>query len=106
MMRVFLLIGSRAKTPHPCSFDRLRAILGSLPGFAMRRASYTGTTREITGRTGGPRAGGSRAAHFGPAKKTLVPAVAAVYHLQNRLRRLSLHRTRGSKRMSQNAGLN
>src|SRR4051794_16344561 len=54
MMRVFLLIGSRAKTPHPCSLDGLRAILGSLVGFGMRRASYTGTRHGSPGKNGCP----------------------------------------------------
>jgi len=34
-MRVFLLIGSSAKTPQPCSFDRRRMMRGSFPLFIL-----------------------------------------------------------------------
>ena len=35
MMRVFFVMGSEAKTPQPCTPDRLLAMAGSAFGFAL-----------------------------------------------------------------------
>jgi hypothetical protein len=48
MMRVFLLIGSAAKTPYPCSFERLRTIFGS--GLGVDIAIMINARDELAGR--------------------------------------------------------
>ena len=81
MIRVFLVMGSAAKTPKPCSFERRRTIFGNFTGFGIhqrvhRRAALALSSRrepECDGARSGVGCGG-RGRHRLPASRPAWPA--------------------------------